>query len=257
MNISMLIATRHNAARLEDMFRNIREYTKHLDKFELIIKIDRNDTELLRYYDSDKWRQFHFKIQFLISDQNGGYFNLGPAYNQLLLAADPRSSWICIGNDGLKFVTKDWDERMMAMKDRFPDGIAYIRTSLHKDIKYNGDVLRMLMQPDNFPFYSRQLIHMMEGVGDYWSSDTWFGPIVGLLADKYGHDRSMIWEGDLFKQDSMMWSAKPRDAQQRIMNAFLRMNQPDYIKYSFERIARKIADYINNHPLNKKTQQQL
>jgi len=248
----MLLATRHNAARLEDMFRNIKAFTKHPHQFELIIKIDRNDTELLRYYDSNRWREFHLNLEFVITDQNGGYFNLGPAYNQLLLAANPSSFWICIGNDGLRFTVQGWDEKMMSYKDQFPDGIAYIRTSLHKQIRYNSDTLRMLMQPDNFSFYSRQLIHLMEGVGDYWSSDTWFGPIVGLLCDKYSHDRAIIWEGDLFAPDSMMWSAKPKEAQIRIMNAFLRMNQPEYIKYSFDRIARKIADHINNHPANKK-----
>jgi hypothetical protein len=247
MDISMLIATRHNAARLEDMFRNVKQFTKYQDKFEILIKIDRNDTELLRYYDSGRWREFKLNINFLITDQNGGYFNLGPAYNQLLLAADPSSFWICIGNDGLRFATQNWDEKLMSYKSRFPDEIAYIRTSLHRHVKYNNDILRMLMQPDNFPFYSRPLIHLMEGVGDYWSSDTWFGPIVGLLAERYGHDRSIIWEGDLFTPDSLMWSAKPREAQIRIMNAFLRMNQPDYIKYSFDRIAKKIADHINNY----------
>lgn len=245
IDISLLIATRSPHQKLEDMFRNICQTSENPTRVEVLVKIDRNDANLLRYYETGNYREFPCNVNFVITDQNGGYFNLGPAYNQLMLASNPESYFICVGNDDMRFSYNNWDVKMMQYKHHWPDDIFYLRTSLHKDIVYNNDVFLMLTKPDNFAFYTRKLMHLMEGVGDYWSSDTWFGPILGLLEDKYNRPRRIHWPEQLFTSPSIMWSEKPHQDQMKIWTAFQRLNSQEYIKYSFDRIAKKIADYID------------
>lgn len=249
--ISLLLATRSPHQKLEDLFTNVSDTAKNPKDIEILVKIDRNDANLLRYFDSGKYREFPCRVDFIITDQNGGYFNLGPAYNQLMLAADPSSYFVCVANDDIRFAAKGWDEQMLSYKHHWDDDIFYIRTSLHKEHSYNGDVFFMLTKPDNFAFYTRRLMHMMEGCGDYWSTDTWFGPILGLLEDKYMRPRRIVWPGDLFVPSSIMWSDKPQPDQMKIWTAFHRMNSHEYIKYSFERIAKKIADTIDAERIKK------
>src|SRR6185369_13461119 len=81
VDISLLLASRGSRTKLEDLFQNLKNTTLVPSRIEILIKIDRDDQELLAYYNSNEWHKWDFNIDFLITDRNGGYFGLSHAYN--------------------------------------------------------------------------------------------------------------------------------------------------------------------------------
>lgn len=243
---SLLMATRNNVGQLDTFLTTLAETAQHPEKIELLIKIDRDDEVMLDYCYNEKHKSLFPNVQYVISDRRDGYWSLGDAYNQLIVASNPESYFILILNDGVKFVYKGWDSEILQAKHHFKDDVFYIKTSKFKWEKYNGNVYNMVTKPDNYSFYTRKLISLMEGIGDYWSYDSWFQPILTTLEEKYGHERFLIFQDNLFDPQSQIESLKDPKSANRISHAFLRLIQEEYVNHTYDRIAKKIANYIES-----------
>lgn len=256
--ISLLYAIRCSTDKLDELFVNLTETIANRDAVEILIKIDRDDEVLLSYYDKKLYEKHGLKINFIITDRGEGYFSLGHAYNQLMLAANIRNRFLWIGNSSIRFHEKNWDKKLLSLPAPWTDGIFYVRTSPNKKHEYdNEDTEGSLIRPDNFAFYTRRLIQLMEGIGDYWSADSWFGGILATLEVKYKIYRRIVWPGDLYEPQSLIYHSSP-EKDKKVGTTLKKLASGEYVKYTYDRIAHNIAGIVKNSPnLELKTNENL
>ena len=245
-NISFLLSSRSPSGQLDSMLQSMHDMAKNPQQIEVLVKIDRDDLVSTEYYESKKWQQYGMNTKFIITDQGKGWFAIGSqVWNQLLFCSNPESYYIMFGKDDLRFKLKHWDEKLLSYRGRWADDIFYIRTSEFKRETYGNDLYNMITKPDNYSVYTRKLMHLLEGVGDYWAQDSWLQPILSTLELEHNIHRAIILEEDLYDWESMKPCAKQEPQASEIQMAFYRLMQPLYVKYTYRRIASNIRDYIS------------
>lgn len=247
INISYILASRSPPGQLNDMLKSMSEKAKDPTQIEVIVKIDRDDYETIHYLESNEWHEYNMPIRYIITDQGKGWFSIGSqVWNQLLFCTNPETYFIMFGKDDLRFKLQDWDEKLLAYKHHWPDDVFYIRTSEFKDEKYKDDFFRMITRPDNYSVYTKKLLHLAEGIGDYWAQDSWLQPILSTMHDCYNLDRGIVLSEDLYDWESMQPCDKDPDKAAEITQAFYRLTQPLYVKYTYFRLAKQIYEYIES-----------
>ena len=95
---------------------------------EVVIKIDDTDDAMNRLLASEV-RARPFRIRYISTPLEGGFFGLWRCYDDLLRASDP-DAYFCIGlNDEMHFKTQGWDMVLRKYVGLFPDHIFRLRTS--------------------------------------------------------------------------------------------------------------------------------
>jgi hypothetical protein len=110
-SISLLLPTRGRPALVERLFRSIAETTAHLDRVEVILYVDENDTGS-HHLDSKEVRVVRIV---------GPAMSMG-AYNSACLAR-ARGDIIILANDDMVIRTRGWDNRIAEIDADFADGI--------------------------------------------------------------------------------------------------------------------------------------
>jgi hypothetical protein len=221
----------------------------HPERVELIIAIDRDDEEMVSLYESgDLDNLFNFKTNFLLFDNPEGYYGTGPIYNCCVLAASPSSYFVQLCSDRLRFEYQHWDDKYLDCKHYFEDDIFIIRTSSLRCKKYDKeDRYELLISPDNFRVYTKKMYGLLEGIGDYWSSDTWHEPTLHLLGEEYGHYRQLVCDVNIFSHDtSYPCNEKSYDEGIKIETKIKAFTQDKYYVHTFHRVAQKIAREIES-----------
>ena len=124
--ISIVIATRKRIKDLNKLLNSIHETCNDPQNFEILIRIDEDDTETIEFVENYNKNSVLF-IKYIIGKRIG-YINLPHMQRELCQIAKGDLLYYLI--DDTIFVTKDWDEKMLETYNNvFDDNIYSIKTS--------------------------------------------------------------------------------------------------------------------------------
>jgi len=79
--LSIITASIHKN-KLSGLFANLETTASDMDSFEVLIKLDDENPEMIAYLETEK-RQRPFSIRYIATPRLNGYWNLYLAYNEL------------------------------------------------------------------------------------------------------------------------------------------------------------------------------
>lgn len=109
--ISLLLPTRGRVALVQRLFDSITEMTSALDRVEVVLYIDEDDSDSFEIDSSD------FRVVKII----GPKMTMG-GYNSACLKK-ARGEVLILANDDMVIRTPEWDDRVLAMNNKFKDQI--------------------------------------------------------------------------------------------------------------------------------------
>ncbi len=125
--ISLIIPTRKRTKSLRRLFNSIQETCKDTDNLEVVLAIDDDDIETIRFvkeYAIDTGLQ----IRPIISDRGKGYADLHNKIKNLCTVSEGQIL-LFLGDDS-QFMTNNWDEIILATYNNvYADNIYWINTS--------------------------------------------------------------------------------------------------------------------------------
>lgn len=224
---------------------------------EIIVKIDRNHDEMIKKIDEIK-SKFDMNVMFQITDKPrfGSVGGSERFHNQSYIMSSDTSYFMVFYNDEIRFEMKDWDKLILSYKHTFEDDIFCIRTSFLRKEKYELDKLQQIIgRPDNFRFLTKKYYKLMEGLGDFWSSDSWFECIFQYLEIKHKvASRQIILKEMIYNEESLKagkdigksGETKIEDRAKRIKGAFERLKSEPFIEHSYDRISSNVSKYLSD-----------
>src|SRR6267142_4446658 len=111
------------------MLDNVEKTAANPAAVEVLIKIDQEDTTMLKFKAEESARSRPMAVCFFVTPRGEGYWGLYKAYDEIVRSSAPDSYFVFPINDQLRFATKGWDAKMLAYKGRFPDGVFHLRFS--------------------------------------------------------------------------------------------------------------------------------
>ncbi len=125
--ISLLIPTRNRIKSLRRLFDSIRETCNSTDNLEVLLRIDEDDIETIRFIEEYS-KNSKLLIRTVIGKRGKGYVDMHKKINELCQISNGK--FLCILADDVQFMTKNWDEKMLATyNSMYSDNIFWIRTS--------------------------------------------------------------------------------------------------------------------------------
>jgi hypothetical protein len=212
-------------------------------RIEFVIGVNRDNRDsfpvvqdLINFYQSN--------FTIIPLDNPDGYFGLGYVYDACVMGSDPDSYFIQICNDKLMFKCEGWDDKYMSYRSQFDDDIFVVRVSRNKNRAYpsNGEAKnyrQQVLKADSYRLYTKKIYFLLEGHGDYWSTDTWHEPVLQILLHKFGINRQVVCNTEIFHYFSE--SPSPKNYPNPTWESLI---LDKYWYLTFERIAEKIYKQI-------------
>ncbi|MDP3789646.1 MAG: glycosyltransferase [Candidatus Omnitrophota bacterium] len=229
-NFSIILPTRSRPAMVKRFLDSVVETAWRLDELEVVIRLDEDDLE------SRKISHPSLSITKLIMPRSD---NMGDFIRTCYEGSKGR--FIALMNDDVVFRTKDWDEKVLKVFSRFPDGAALVYGN---DLYYGSKLA-------TFPILSRAACELMGGLSlpSYRSHsiDSHIFDIFERLARK-GHKRHIYLSDVIFEHmnygvstatyDTDLSEADPHEDDRRL-----------YIALAGERqlIADKMAQHVEEY----------
>jgi hypothetical protein len=110
----------------------LEEKTEDPRAVEVVLKIDDSDREMNVLVARER-AQRPFKITYISTPLDGGFFGLWKWYDRLLELTEPSAYFVVSLNDEMYFVEKGWDTRLRKYIGLYPDGIYRLRVSKHRE----------------------------------------------------------------------------------------------------------------------------
>jgi hypothetical protein len=109
--------------------------TTDMAAVEVVVKIDDTDAAMNRLLAEQVVRR-PFRLRYISTPLEGGFFGLWRCYDELLRASDPDAYFVVGLNDEMAFKTAGWDVVLRRYVGLFPDQIFRLRTSVHRHRNY-------------------------------------------------------------------------------------------------------------------------
>jgi hypothetical protein len=110
--------------------------TDDMAAVEVVVKIDDADEAMNRVM-AEQIAKRPFRLKYISTPLDGGFYGLWRCYDDLLQASDPNSYFVVGLNDEMSFRTKRWDATLRKYVGLFPDHIFRLRTSVHRYRNYH------------------------------------------------------------------------------------------------------------------------
>lgn len=190
----MLVPTRQRVARLQTLIDSFVRMTTAPDTAELVFKIDADDTASAAFFQGQPWT-------VVVGPRMNGYRSLPLFFDAMRAVAT--GDLFMTGNDDMVFQTPDWSTKVLAVANRYPDGL------------FNLGV--QTFNASHFPFsiVSKRAVEAMGTIhhpdifwGDVYLRDIFetFGRAVLMPDVQVDHD----WAGNA--PDATFTEARQRDA---------------------------------------------
>jgi hypothetical protein len=124
--------TSNRPRELVQFLDRLEEKTDYPRAVEVVIKIDDSDREMNMLVAQEQARR-PFRITYISTPLDGGFFGLWKWYDRLLELTDPSAYFVVSLNDEMYFVEKGWDTRLRKYVGLHPDGIYRLRISKHRE----------------------------------------------------------------------------------------------------------------------------
>jgi hypothetical protein len=124
--VNLFLNSRGRPNDLAGCLQSMRETAGNINDCKIYFTCDEDDPQLDSYRDIPS--QFpEFNLSYTIGQRPK---NLHTSINNMAAAASCRGEVLMVLNDDVRFVSKDWDEELLAAKESllWDDGIAYFRT---------------------------------------------------------------------------------------------------------------------------------
>lgn len=157
MLVSFHLASNRPANVLQ-LLDNLESRAHDPQSFELAIKIDEGDDEMLRVLEAETLKR-HCKVKFLLSPRRRGFRDLWIGYNELLPLCDPSAYFCSLLNDEVRIDQDGWDTTLAKYVGMFSDHIFRLRTTALKLRNYY-DLWECGFAPDSYAFYSRKWLQI-------------------------------------------------------------------------------------------------
>lgn len=129
--ISLIIPTRNRVKSLRRFFDSIEETCKSADNLEVLLGIDDDDIETIRFIEKYS-ESSKFVIKPIIGKRGKGYVELHNKINELCQVSN--GIFLFFLPDDVQFMTKNWDEKILATYNSiYRDNIFWIRTSHNEE----------------------------------------------------------------------------------------------------------------------------
>ena len=140
-------------------------------RLEVFIKIDEEDTKMQTELKGCEVGR-PFKVTVFVSPRLNGIYSLHIGYRALFKLVPTDCYFIFNPSDEYRFLTKGWDDILLSYRHMYPDDIFRLKSSVNHNRAHNT-FLECLPYPDNFPFYTRKWLELVEGFGNVEGPDTW------------------------------------------------------------------------------------
>ncbi|MGD9726312.1 MAG: hypothetical protein AB7M05_03120 [Alphaproteobacteria bacterium] len=171
------------------LFRNLDETIADPRRVEVLVKIDVEAPRLSEWLAAEAPRHT-YRIRWAVGPRWDGYWSLHKGYALLQELVNPRTYFLHLINDEVRYKTQGWDAVLEKYVGFFPDDIFHLRVSRHKLYNYMR-FYKAIEQPENYPVMTRRWVEISEGWGEFRGPDTWHGGINWFLSMRYGHFRSI------------------------------------------------------------------
>ena len=184
MDISILLSTRHRLDNFKKCVNSIVTTCSHIDKVELLIKIDSDD-------DVDQKRKYletvNIRNKIVVFPRYYGWFNNHVSYNQLAKLSNGKFLWIF--TDGISMIDGfDWYTAIMQTRDNyFKDNIYTVH--IHSINSRLGG-----WNSNAFPIITREWYNIENYISPMSPPDMWINSIVYHLKVLHNDDRRVHLE---------------------------------------------------------------
>ena len=127
--------TSNRPDKLVRFFDRLEDSTEDMRAVEVAIKIEDTDEEMNALLEREVERR-PFRITYISTPLEGGFYGLWTAYDDLLKVCDPHAYFVVGVNDEMYFTEKGWDQRLKKYVNLYPDHIYRLRTSIHRERNY-------------------------------------------------------------------------------------------------------------------------
>ena len=174
-NIAILLPTRGRTDTLSRSVMSLINRTVHIDKVQLMLGFDEDDTESIEYFQEnlEPWlieKKVAYEAQVF---EPIGYGRLNEYVNALALASD--ADWLFFWNDDALMDTAGWDKQIMSHNGEFK----CLSVHTHNDHPYSI-----------FPIVPREWLDLLGYLSPHSLSDAWLSQQAYLL-DNY--ERIPVW----------------------------------------------------------------
>lgn len=172
------------------------EFVRFLDRLEasttdpkaveVVIKIDADNREMNEILARERSKR-RFRITYISTPLEGGFFGLWRWYDPLLKLTDPSAYFVASLNDEMYFVENGWDERLAKYVDLYPDGIYRLRMSMHSE-RNTFDYWEACCSGELTPFITKKWLDLSGGWCPCNGPDSFQNSVAFYFGWLYRHD---------------------------------------------------------------------
>ena len=168
-----------------DFIKSLIKTTNNINLIEVLVNIDTNDKKMI-----DKINQINIEypklIRYIETDLIKTFADAWKPLNILLSKTSLSCIFICCVSDDIRFLTKNWDIKILNYRDFFPDNIFRVRCSKYRNHEYN-DVWECGYKPDSYAFYTKAWLQIV-GLWNPCIGPDSFQECISYYLKKYGKD---------------------------------------------------------------------
>ena len=246
--LSIITATRHKEM-LTQLFDNLEYTASNMDSFEVLIKLDDDDSETIAYTETEK-RQRPFLIRYIATPRLNGYWSLYLIHNEVLKISSPESYFVLDINDETRFKTHHWDDILRKYIGYFPDDVFRLRISKRKHLEFKS-LAECLPYGESYEFFTKKWLSLTEGISVSEAQvDTGQECVNYFLRTQCGYFRDVAVDTIRIANEEAAVSAsyglsgeKWHKKEWGIYSSFAKFLAKDEVE-NYYRLARKLGAYI-------------
>ena len=246
--LSIILASIHKD-KLSGLFANLETTARDMDSFEVLIKLDDENPEMVAYLETEK-RQRPFSIKYIVTPRLRGYWDLYLAYNELWKMSSPETYFATLINDNARFATQHWDDILRRYVGYFSDDIFHLRTSKRKRLEFRS-LVECLTYGESYAFFTQKWLSLTEGIGvGEAEMDAGQECVNYFLRTKCGYSRGVVVDAIKMANEEAALSASHGLSGKEwhkklwgIYGLYAKLLTRDKVE-NFYRLARKLSAYI-------------
>ena len=185
---SIFVST-NNIKNIKALISNLESTAGDIKTIELVIRIDRSNSEIKDFLDFIK-DKVKLQIKYFSDDHSTNWKSESNEYSKLLNIISRNSDFITIIPDDLKFESNSWDSIISDYKNFYDDGIFRIKLARNKFFNYS-DEWECGFATNGITFYSRNWLILQDFNSQYTGSEI-FQSLVSyymMIARKFSHNQ--------------------------------------------------------------------
>lgn len=246
MRIAIIVAAR-TIEELEQFLTNLADKTLKPEEVQIICIFDEP---------RDPVTMCGFPVTFFLNvDIDKGYIGLDKSYCKAVHLLDKDVYFVSVFSSKVELATKNWDEKLLAYVNLFPDNIYRIRISKNKNLRYGRNLEKALKNPENFSFITKEAVQALCAENRFiLASDSGLEGAFFFLSDENFYDREIVASDINLKE--YQFSNKAGITSMMIRWNFKILAEHELgIEYLRE-MSKVLANKIRSHPIYMAKQQE-